>query len=187
MLTRIIEAVLILAVLYPLSRHKPLTRLLISLGTRHKMFIGVLLSLVLVGHLASVNSFPFVTWSMYGMSQSGDPFVYEYTGITQNGEVAPLVPSRLFSSMAADRIVSKLYRQIGSLNSQNDPKREAELRVQLEETLRALGRLHNRRFPDRQLESIIVTRRTVHLHPDPGEYMSEPRILWRFNIRQAGE
>lgn len=120
------------------------------------------------------------------MSQSGDPFVYEYTGILKSGGTVPLVPSRLLPSMAADRIVSKLYRQIGSLKSQNDPRRETELRTQQEETLAAIGRLHNRKFPDSPLESIIVTKRTVHLRPHEGVYMSEPEVLWRIRIKQVG-
>lgn len=122
---------------------------------------------------------------MYGMPQSGDPLVYEYTGILQGGERVPLVPSRLLPSMTADRIVSKLYRQIGSLNSQKDFGRDAELRMQLEETLAALGALYNSMFPARPLESIMVTKRTVYLHPEADKCMSEPEVLWRIRIQQV--
>jgi hypothetical protein len=185
MSSRILQAILIIAVLYPLGRKRELVNIVAGLEKGYKLFVGALFFLVLVGHLAAVNTFPFVSWSMYGLPTEGDPFVYEYAGVLRSGKTVPLVPSRLLPSIAADRLSSKLYRQIGAQNAATDSTQKAALFKQHQETLTALAGLYSRKFPDDPMEVVIASRATISLRPSPGASESETKVLWRVNIHEA--
>lgn len=187
MLSRILQAILILSIIYPLTRRKELIQVFSELTKWYKMFVGSLFFLVVVGHLAGVNTFPFVAWSMYGEPTKGDPFVYEYTGVLRSGTREPLVPSRLLPSISADRITSKLYRQIGSLDVATDSTQKANLLAQHKETLAALAKLYSKKNPDDPMDVVIVSRTTLYLYPKNGVHQSEPEILWRVNVHEAAK
>jgi hypothetical protein len=184
MRTVLLEALLILLVLWPLARHEGLIRLFRNLNTRHTIFTACLFGALAAGQLASVNSFPFVTWDMYGRPESGDPDVYEYTGVLASGKTVPLVPSRILSSIAADRIISRLHAQVETLY-RKAPRREAELRAEHEGTLAALARLYNRKFPGDPLQTVMVSSRTIHLDAYSNANSSKTVVLWQVRIPEV--
>jgi hypothetical protein len=185
MVTKFVEITLLLLVLAPLAMHKPLVQLFHNVGMRYRVFVAGLVFLAIAGHATSFNTFPFVKWNMYGWPRSGDPVVYEYTCILQSGKEVPLVASRLLFSMDADRIVSRLSRQIKSLKEEEDPVRRAELRTQSDEILAALARLQTRKFPADPVRRVIVSGKTIHVRPQPGVYESDPEEMWHVDIREV--
>jgi hypothetical protein len=187
MWSKILQAILIMVVLYPLVRKKELLQVFVGIEKCYKVFAGAMVVLVLVGHLAAVNTFPFVSWSMYGLPTEGDPFVYEYAGVLRSGKTVPLVLSRLLPSIAADRLSSKLYRQIGALNATTDSTQKAALFKQHQETLTALARLYSSKFPDDPMEIVIASRTTIPLHPREGTPETETKVLWRVNIHERAK
>jgi hypothetical protein len=187
MWSRVLQAILIIAVLYPLMRKKELLQVFVGIEKGYKVFAGAMFVFILVGHLAAVNTFPFINWSMYGLPTEGDPFVYEYAGVLRSGKTVPLVLSRLLPSIAADRLSSKLYRQIGAMNAATDSTQKAALFAQHQETLSALARLYSRRFPDDPMEVVIASRTTISLHPHKGAPDTETKVLWRVNIHEAAK
>jgi hypothetical protein len=121
---------------------------------------------------------------MYGRPETGDPDVYEYTGVLSSGKTVPLVPSRLLSSIAADRIVSRMHAQVEALY-RKAPRREVELRGEHEGTLAALARLYNRKFPGDPVETVIVSSRTIHLDAPNSANSSKSVILWQVRIPEV--
>jgi hypothetical protein len=187
MSSRILQAILIIAVLFPLVRKKQLLQVFVGIEKGYKVFAGAMFVLVLVGHLAAVNTFPFVSWSMYGLPTEGDPFVYEYAGVLRSGKIVPLIASRLLPSIAADRLSSKLYRQIGAMNAATDSIMKAALFKQHQETLTALARLYSRKFPDDPMEVVIASRTTIPLHPREAVAETETKVLWRVKVQEAAK
>lgn len=179
----VLEACLILAVFYPLTRYEPLTRLFGQLDTRYQIVSAGLLILVITGHLVPGNPFPFVTWSMYGKRVEGEPVVYEYWGTLQSGTTVPLRPSRFLPPLAARRMLSTPHRQINRLRSPGEHGQHAELRQQHEATLVALGRRHNHYFPAQLLETVVVSSKVIRLQPLQGSAADTRQVLWKVRVQ----
>ncbi|MER3524182.1 MAG: hypothetical protein C4326_08980 [Ignavibacteria bacterium] len=184
MLTTLLQAVLIVGVALPVLLNRSFRRTFASVKRSTRWFSASLWLLIVVGHLAARNTFPFVGWMMYGSVEKGDPALYRYTALLRSGTSTELVPSRLLSAMMADRVSSKLYRQIVALHAASDTAQQRALLMQHKETLATLGRRYNEMHPNDPARSIIVSKVVVYLHPRAGQYSSAPAFLWEAIVPQ---
>lgn len=183
-MSTLLQAVLMVVVALPVLLNRTFRRTFASTTRSTRWFSGMLWVLIVAGHLASRNTFPFVGWMMYGSAEEGDPALYRYTALLRSGTSTEIVPSRLLSPMMADRVSSKLYRQITALQAASDTAQQRALLIQHKATLAALGRRYNEMHPSDPATSIIVSKMIVYLHPRSGQYASAPAFLWEAIIPQ---
>jgi hypothetical protein len=141
----------------------------------HKLIFAGLLFCAVMGHYLgrSALTFPFVRWGMYG-DVVKTPIVafYEYVGVTGAGERISIKPAVLFRPLINGRIHQKLFKML------ENPNRE---KIRLDETLRAIGVMHSKVYPDKPLASVEVYASRINCG-DIEERKVERKLLWKSQI-----
>jgi hypothetical protein len=156
-----IELLLCGAIALYLVTRRDLRELAVQLGPGHRALLGGLVVLLFVGHLAGrgKHSFPFVPWDMYGERAQGDPIFHRFALVRASGRQDPITgygPGR--------HLPTQLHQRLQSLAIEDAASSGDAARAALEETLRAVARVHADDVPDDPPVAIEIWRSTIPLH-----------------------
>jgi hypothetical protein len=174
---RVGEALLVAAVMAPVALDPARRRLYSQLGLPYRGAVAAMVGASLAGHLVlSSRAFPFVDWSMYTKTISGDPVVIEYEAILASGRTVRLAFRRFLGTQSAGRLMEALRRQVLRIQSrpENSPERHAALQEH-KLALRAIARRYGQRHPQDPVVSVLVFERTISIR-DGGR--SPASLLW---------
>ncbi|HEY1265734.1 MAG TPA: hypothetical protein VGH16_00660 [Candidatus Binatia bacterium] len=178
-----IEALLIGVVLYRVLRSRTVGANFPALPVRYRIASAALVCAIVVGLVAGTNPniFPFVTWRMYADEMRMEQLrVARFIGTFRSGRSERLDVDRLLPALRPQRLYSLLAHQVSGIRAQKDRgARGAELFSKHEETLKAVGRIYNRRHPDDPLARISVWIGTVARGDRPDVFYRE---VWAIDV-----
>jgi hypothetical protein len=147
-----IEGAVYLGLFCALASVPAVQTLAASLGRTRRMVVRGLLAVVLLAQLTGAQTlyYPFTEWGMYSEVVDEPECVwYRYRGIGPAGEELPLAPQRLLGVRDP-----YLIRRIGTrLERHRSPGNDERA---LLAAVAGIGRLHNRRHPDRPIVAVEV-------------------------------
>jgi len=157
-----------------------------SLRTHYKVFLGSMITLVLMGHLVgeSWHSFPFPTWKMFCCSTNSSTISFdEYRGTLQSGGTVLLRPARLLPSLSYGRFNAKLRRYSNyAMLSKELPDQEAWLH-QYSQTLIVVGQLYNEKHPEDPIRTIEVYRNQFDINNYLDDSSITRQFIWRVEVK----
>lgn len=177
------QLVVFVAWLVVLWRYAPLRNLVKATPRTQKAVVGVLLLGWTVAQVAVIRTalFPMISVDMYGRytpqpTTSGVRIIGEFcAGGHRPINIRPLMPRPSVRGR-----VQQMYLGLGNARSEADSAGRLAL---LNETLIALGRLHNRRYPESPLCGVALDAITVTAKDDgPGD-IPNPRPAYHVDLR----
>lgn len=170
---RLLEAVLIGAVLVPVLFAAPVRPAFRGLRRPLRALLAGMIALTVLGQLIlDENAFPFVAWRMYASGTRvvrGTVPADEFAFVLRAGQRVPLVPEQFFGPQSADRMTSLL---LGQAEKPATRPQEAAM-------LAAIARLYNRDHPTDPATGVVVLERRVAVSSGR---QTPPRILWRVEL-----
>jgi len=176
---RLLEGMLITAVIGWVAWAAPVRQLLRGLGRARMAALGGMLTVALLGQLGlGDRSFPFIAWRMYGIPPKvtgGSVSNFEYDLALQSSRRVALVPGHYLAAESADRFTEALRRQVERLKRAGGDPRATAWRAEQAATLGALTRRYDERHPSDRVARVLVLERRVT--PSSGA-RSAPMVLW---------
>ena len=180
-----IQSFVFLMVVLFFVKFTSLPSIVASLRTHYKVFLGSMITLVLMGHLvgASWYSFPFPSWEMFCCAPNTNTIRFnEYKGTLRSGGTVLLTPARLFPSLSYGRFSAKLRRYSDyAMSSKELPDRKAWLH-QYSETLIVVGQLYNQKHPEDPIRTIEVYRNRFDINNYLDDSSITRQFVWRVEV-----
>lgn len=157
----------LLALLLAVTRHPSVNELLKALPAAPKWGAKIVVGLLFIGQLwgASAQTFPVVTWTMYGHDPSDVAVVYRFDGVTADGTPVTFTPSAANRTIPAKTSVvvhlRGLARQLHLAKNDADAAQIAEHEDALRRSIEAFVVLHNERSPE-DVPVLVEVSRVVY-------------------------
>jgi hypothetical protein len=154
-----------------------------EVGRRYQFCVLVMVAAVAAGQLLKIDaqSFPFVSWTMYGKSRFEVPTEFRYVATLEDGQEVDFHPGRLLPTLGHQRIESKLKHQITVLERGEAGAKEA-MQPQHQRTMEALAEVYSRKHPGASVLQVAVYK--LHFLPGKPAADSRPpdRLLWAVRL-----
>jgi hypothetical protein len=182
-----VEAGCYLAAFLWLWSVRPFHAYVTRLPRPHQWLFGAVFTLCLTSQLAHASrlTFPVVAWEVYARAEHRDVLVfYQFQGIDEHGRAAQVNAESLLRSLSNMAVATK-FKQLAKavLSPTGDAAKQQERQRRLADTLLAMGRLYNRRHPDRPIRWLALMRCSLDLRTgDASTLRREP--VWRVDLSE---
>jgi len=172
-----LEGLVYLGLLVAVAAHPGIRHLARSIPRRSSVASAGLLILLVVGQIANnaKTTFPFVPWELYTRPAPGDAVVFEYSGLTQEGEEKSLNVLGLAHSLG---IGHALLGSLSRFDLAEDEADKTALEQDCRRRLSVLAGRYNQLHPGEVVRLLRVWRRRVPIRDYHGLDSITREILW---------